>query len=237
MIEHKITSHLQPTNSTCGYAALATLLSFYSKEITVEELLKDVEQPTDEDGNPVGSITTELVTWCLTKGLRSDLYSFDCEMLDIAWQSLAQEEIIKKINEHRTSRNVLGLGQSYAERYLDGYINMMKAGGKLTIMPYVTSELIDKLLKNAPVYANVCSNVMNSKGRTKNTALRQSEENDDKGSLNTHSIVIYGKDDESRYLIADPWRGLRKLDAEALLCSITMAQIECDNMIFQLNKT
>jgi hypothetical protein len=236
MIEHKITSHLQPTNTSCGYAALATLLSFYNKNITAEELLQEVKQPIDENGNPAGSITTELVVWCLEQGFKSDLYSFDGEMLDIAWQNLKQEELIEKITENRLSRDVLGLGQSYAKRYLDGYLSMMKAGGKLIVAPYVTTALIDRLLKNAPVYANVCSNVMNNKGRTKNEGLRKSEEDDKNGSLNTHSIVIYGKNASGNYFVADPWHGLRKLDAETLLCSVTMAQIECDNMVFQLSE-
>lgn len=234
-IEHTIDHLYQPTNTTCGYAALAMLLSFYGKKVTVDDLLHDVRQPTDEEGVPVGSITTELVTWCLKQGLKSALYSFDCEMLDLSWQHASQQEILRKIESCISSRDVLGLGSKYANRYLLGYANMMKAGGKLTIAPHVTTKLINGLLRKAPVYANVCSDTLDNLGRTKVVGLRKFEEDDVNGSTHTHSIVIYGINRGS-YLIADPWRGLREINPETLLCSITMAQIECDNMIFQLSR-
>lgn len=235
-IEHKIIHQYQPTNTTCGYAALAMLLSFYDKTVTVDDLVKSVKQPTNKEGDPIGSITTELITWCLSQGFRSKLYSFDCELLDLSWGRLSSEEIIAKIEQHRSSRNVLGLGNEYAKRYLDGYATMMKHGGVLIIQPHVTTKLIDSLLKTAPVYVNVCSDVMDNIGRTKVAGLRQFEEDDEDGSIHTHSIVVYGITDRKEYLVADPWRGPRKLDAETLLCSITMAQVECDNMIFQLTE-
>ena len=235
-IEHKISNVLQPTNSTCGYAALATLLSFYNKSVSVDDLLQNVEQPLDKDGNPSGSITTELVTWCLFQGFKTDLYSFDCELLDLSWQRLPQSDLIAKISENSDTRDVLGLGKKYANRYLNGYAEMIKNGGKLTIAPHVTTKLIDELLTNAPVYVNVCSDVIDNKGRTVSKGLRQDIEDDINGRVHTHSIVVYGRDDSGAYLAADPWAGLRKLDSETLLCSISMAQIECDNMIFQLSK-
>jgi len=232
--QHKITHHYQPTNTTCGYAALAMLLSFYGQEVSVDDLLASVQQPTDKNGDPTGSITTELISWCLKQGFRSKLYSFDCELLDLSWQKLNQSEMRSKIELHATTRDVLGLGNEYAQRYLLGYANMMKAGGELTIAPHVTTKLINELLEQAPVYANVCSDVMDNLGRTKTVGLREFKEDDINGRLHTHSIVVYGTNDAGDYLVADPWRGLRILDPETLLCSITMAQIECDNMIFQL---
>jgi hypothetical protein len=234
-IVHKITHHFQPTNTTCGYAALATLLSFYDKRVTVEDILKNVEQPLNENGEPGGSITTELIRWCLGEGFASDLYSFDLEMLDLSWQKLSQQEMLKKIEFYATTRDVLGLGQDYAKRYLYGYANMIKAGGKLSTLPHVTTKLLNNLLKDAPLYVNVCSDVMDNKGRTKSTGPRLDEEDDVNGRIHTHSIIVYGMNDTGNYLVADPWSGLRELDAETLLCSISMAQVECDNMIFQLS--
>jgi len=212
------------------------LLSFYGRQVTVEELLESVEQPTDENGDPRGSTTTELVTWCLENGFRSTLYSFDCEMLDLSWQKMPKTKLLAKINANKNRRNVLGLGKEYGQRYMNGYAKMIESGGVLKIQPYVTSSLIYKLLEVAPIYVNVCSDVMDNLGRTKTIGLRQFAENDEIGSLHTHSIVVYGCEENGDFLVADPWRGLRTVDVEKLLCSISMAQIECDNMIFQLRK-
>jgi hypothetical protein len=233
-IKHKIQHYYQPTNTSCGYAALAMLLSFYDKEVGVEDLLASVEQPTDDKGEPTGSITTELVSWCLTQGFNSVLYSFDCLMLDLSWQKLTQSQLLEKIEATQGSRDVLGLGVEYGRRYLKAYADMLKAGGRLNLQPHVTTTLLNDLLTESPVYANVCSDVMDNLGRTKTVGLREFVEDDVNGRLHTHSIVIYGIDERGEYLVADPWRGLRTLNADTLICSITMAQIECDNMVFQL---
>jgi hypothetical protein len=235
-IKHSIQHYYQPTNTTCGYAALSMLLSFYDKHVTVEELLESVKQPTDEKGDPRGSTTTELVTWCLENGFVSMVYSFDCEMLDLSWQKLPKAELLAKINAYKDHRNVLGLGKEYGQIYMSGYEKMIESGGLLRIQPHATSKLIYELLETGPVYVNECSDVMDNLGRTKTVGLRQFAEDDENGSLHTHSIVVYGREENGDLLVADPWRGLRTVDVENLLCSITLAQIECDNMIFQLEK-
>ena len=211
------------------------LLSFYGKQVSVENLFSDVTQPTDENGEAAGSITTELISWCLEQGFTSNLYSFDCQMLDLSWHKLSSDELLEKIEANQESRDVLGLGLDYGRRYLKGYATMLQAGGRLTILPHVTSGLIRDLLNNAPVYVNVCSDVMDNLGRTKTVGLREFVEDDTDGRLHTHSIIVYGVDEKGDFLVADPWRGLRTLDAETMLCSISMAQIECDNMLFQLS--
>lgn len=236
-IKHAVKHHYQPTNSSCGYTALSILLSFYDKDVSVEELLTAVKQPLNSKGEPGGSITAELVTWCLSQGFSSELYSFDGLMLDLSWQKLSQNKLLEKIEAAQESRDVLGLGKDYGHRYLKAYAGMLKAGGKLTIQSHVSTTLINELLQTAPVFANVCSNVMDNLGRTKTTGLREFVEDDADGRMYTHSIVIYGLDGEGNYLIADPWRGMRTVDADTLLSSIAMAQIECDNMIFQLAVT
>lgn len=235
-IKHDVKHHYQPTNTSCGYTALSILLSFYDKDVSVEELLTAVKQPLNDKGEPGGSITAELVTWCLSQGFDSTLYSFDGLMLDISWQKLSQAKLLDKIEAVQESRDVLGLGVEYGSRYLKAYADMMKAGGELTIQSHVTTRLINNLLQTAPVYANVCSNVMNDLGRTRTAELHKYVEDDIEGRLFTHSVVIYGRDTNGNYLIADPWSGMIEIDTDTLLSSITMAQIECDNMVFQLDR-
>src|SRR5258708_5678154 len=81
----------QPTNSTCGYAALAMLLSHYGKNVSVDYLLSQVPHPKDEDGNNTGSITAQLAAWSQRQGFKVHMYSFDCLVLDLAWQNLSQK--------------------------------------------------------------------------------------------------------------------------------------------------
>ena len=55
------------------------------------------------------------------------------------------------------------------------------------------------------------------------------------GTISTHSIVIYGNDEEGNFLVADPWDGLEVTDPETMLCAITAAEIECDSQCFQFS--
>lgn len=68
--------------------------------------------------------------------------------------------------------------------------------------------------------------------QTKNT--RKAIPDDINGSVGAHSVVIYGKDKAGNFLVSDPWHGLETVDAETMICGITLACIECDSQCFQL---
>lgn len=231
-IEHRVKHVYQPTNHTCGYASLSMLLSFYDIEKTVDELTSEVPQPKNEKGEATGSVTAQLVAWCAQNGLKAHMYSFDCEVLDLSWKSLNKKNLIKKLKEAREYRVAEVFGRHWSRVYIDAYTNMLESGAKLTIQPYVTSELIYKLLEKCPVYANICSTVARGEGRKRNIGLRKSVLDDKDGTISNHSIVIYGNDEDGKFLVADPWDGLLKVDPEKMVVIITAAQIECDNQIF-----
>jgi ABC-type bacteriocin/lantibiotic exporter with double-glycine peptidase domain len=67
-IKHNIKHYYQPTNNTCGYAALATLLSHYDEQFKPEEFVRKVEQPKDAEGTSHGSVTAQLADWCQVNG-------------------------------------------------------------------------------------------------------------------------------------------------------------------------
>lgn len=240
-VEHKITHYYQPTTSTCGYAALAILLSHYKRDasITPQDVIASVPQPKDAGSEPTGSITAQLASWCLSRGYSLDFYSFDCQILDLSWEGLSADSLIERLEAVKDSRHVLSLGEKYwSQVYVQAYIDMIQAGGNLQISAHVASQQLYDLLANGPIYANICSATVNNQGRLTypNPAELLEAPDDKNGFVGTHSVIIYGNDEQGNFLVADPWEGLETVDAETMICGITAAQIECDNQCFQIRQ-
>ena len=223
---------LQPTNNTCGYTALAILLSHYNMTHTPEDLVAKVPQPTDEKGEPSGSITAQLVNWCQQNGLETHMYTSDVFITDLSWMNLSEQEIVERLRAVRSVRNMPVLGEHWSKVYVDAYVDMISNGAKLSVIPFIRTSLLYELLEKGPVYANIGSTANTGKGRTRTTGLRESEVDDINGTINTHSLVIYGNDEDGSFLVADPWDGLVTIDPEQMVLAIQAAQIESDNQIF-----
>ncbi len=236
-VEHKVTHYFQPTNNSCGYTALAILLSFTGIKLIPEEVLAKVPQPNDEKGEPTGSVTSQLAAWCLSQGRKIKFYTFDCEIIDLSWSKLSKSELINRLETVKDVRDVPGLGKHWSRIYVEAYIDFLKTGGELIIQPNVTSQLLYTLLEKGPVYVNVCANTINNEGRAvyPDHQKRELALNDVDGKVSTHSVVIYGNNESGELLVADPWRGRRTIDIETMLCGISTAQIECDNQCFVLS--
>lgn len=235
-IVHKVTHHYQPTNNTCGYAALATLLSYYGREYQPEELVRRVVQPKDSEGTSHGSVTAQLADWCQTEGFQADMYASDMYVLDLSWQDKSSEQIKKRLEEVKSKRKNAILGEHWMNVYEEAYIAMLNHGANLTVVQFITNELLYKLLKDGPVYTNICLNALSGRGRTTNPGLREDVVDDIKGGIATHSVVIYGNDEEGNFLVSDPWDGLTTSSPEYMILAIEAAQIECDNQIFVIEE-
>lgn len=235
-IKHDLKLIYQPTNTSCGYAALAMLMSHYGVEVTPDHLLEVLPQPLNEEGQTQGAVTAQLVPWCIEKGFEATMYSFDCQVLDLSWRELTPEQVVERLKLVLPIRDVPGLGTHWSRIYVQAYIDLLKAGANLTIRPHITTKLLYSLLKQGPVYANVCAMVLGGKGRVRVTGLRQSVQDDINGRVSTHSLVIYGHDEAGNFLLADPWSGWRTEAPETVVCAVMAAQIECDNQCFQLSR-
>ena len=152
---------------------------------------------------------------------------------------LQSDELIKKFEKIKSNRDVKSIGGKYWSRiYIQAYIDMLKAGGSLTILPHVTTTLLYDLLRKGPVYANICSFVTHGLGRMRypDPSKRLHVPDDISGRVGNHSIVIYGNDEKGNFLVSDPWNGLEVTDPETMICAITAAELECDSQCFQLLK-
>jgi hypothetical protein len=234
-ISHKVNHYYQPTNDSCGYTALATLLSHYDIVMKPEELLSEIPEAKPEGEEAYGSITSQLATWSIGQGFKCELTTFDFLIIDLSWAKLKNNKgIIQRLEAVKEKRNVPSMGKGWSKVYIEEYINYLEANGKINIQPYVRAESLYEMLKSAPVYINVCTKPLYNNGRTRYTGLRQGVDDDVDGSVGTHSVVIYGNNESGNFLLADPWNGMTEVTPESLIAAVTAAEIECDAMCFQL---
>ena len=236
-INYPVKHQYQTTNHNCSQTALSILLSHYSKNISVENITSEISLGVNNLGEPIGTINQQLATWCIGLGYKVKMYTFDCQVIDQSWGALYTDALIARLDEAKAYRNVAALGAEWSAIYLQSYIDFLNARGELIIRPYVSSALLYALLNNGPLLACVCFNTLYGTGRSRNTGLRQSVLDDMHGTTTNHSIVIHGVTNNGEFVIADPWEkpGTHTIEPDRMLAAITAAQIECDNLFFQIN--
>jgi hypothetical protein len=237
-VQHQIKHYYQPTNNSCSQTCLAMVLSFFGFDMTPEQVIQGVPVNKNDKGEDWGTINQDLATWALKQGYSVEMHTADIQITDLGWANMSGEQMVERMKLAKDNREVPSLGKAVSALYMRSYISFVETGGVLHVQPFITSELIDQLLPVAPVLAAVSFGVLHKVGRVTNTGLRQYKPDDLTGGTGTHSVVIYGKDDSGKYLIADPWQepGLHVIESAHLVAAIGAAQIECDNLLFQLIK-
>jgi hypothetical protein len=232
-IEHTISHYFQPTNFTCAHASLSMALSHFGHHITPESLIPEIATFKDDKGEICGTLTTWVCSWALRHGFGVEMYCSDSELLDLSWASLDSKATIERMKLARETRTLAALNQETIHKYFDSYIEFLELGGKLTITPFISSELIDELLARGPILATFAYSTLYGVGRTKTVGLRESVPDDLTGSTCTHAAVIYGRNNKGEYLVADPYRSTQFHVAprDAVIAAIAAASYACESHI------
>lgn len=236
----EVTPQTQPTSSTCSPTALSILLGYYGEGLSPLEIEAAVPQSINENGEKMGTVNQQMATWCLNRGYKASIYTFDCQIIDQSWSGLGKEEIIKRLELRKNGWVVPALGEDWTKEYVQSYIDFLNAGGQLIIAQAVTSKLLYDLIAKGPFLPCVSYSTMYGASRTRIDNDNESPDDDINGRALNHSIVVCGVDESGNFLIADPSRakksGLQVIGPEVMLAAISTAQIECDNLIIQLEK-
>lgn len=234
-MRHKITHFYQPTNTSCGPTSAAMLVSHFGLDISPEQAIKEIPVVHDEKGKDMGTTGQHIAQWLVSKGFKVDLYSADFQTLDLSWQGLEQKELLKKLVEILDIRDIPAMGKEWSKLYVDAYIKLIEAGGRVYVHQYISSELLSKLLKTGPVLTTVNYSVLYNTGRTRNEGLRKDVSDAKNGKIMNHFNILIGET-ESFYFISDPWKepGQHKIKKELFIASVQAAQMECDNLVIQI---
>lgn len=238
VINWDIKPQVQPTSTTCGQTALSILLAHYGDVIDPLEIEARVPQCVNEKGEKVGTINQQLAIWCLGRGYDATMYTFDCQIIDQSWSELDNSKLKDRLELRKSGWVVPAMGKEWTEQYAQSYIDFIDAGGRLYIQQAATTKLLYELLENGPLLLIVSYSSLYGAARTRVDNENESPNDDINGRALNHSIVLYGIDENGNFKIADPARSERPslalIEPEIMLAAIATAQIECDNLLFQL---
>ncbi len=233
-VDYRVVHQYQKSPTSCSQTALSILLSHYGIQKSQDEILQSVPQVKDENGKDSGSINQQLAGWCISLGFEVKFYTFDCQVIDQSWTGLAKQDTIARLQAGMGGYEIPSLGQLWSNAYRQAYVDYLKAGGELYIQPAVTSGLLYELLEHGPILPCVSFSTLYGTGRTN----EQSEPDDVTGKAWNHSIVVHGVDEAGSFRISDPLRkpGSHIVEPERMIAAISTAQLECDNLLFQIQK-
>ena len=236
--EYAIQHQYQTSSTNCSPTALSMLLSYYGSAPSPDEIGQIVPQCTDETGKKIGTINQQLATWCVGEGYTVELITFDCQVIDQSWSGLAAPAVRAKLELRKNGWVVPSLGKNWTKEYAAAYLDFLGAGGKLSIQPVVAAKLLYDLLEKGPFLPCVSYCTLYGAAKSIFVNSQKSQPDDINGKTTTHSIVVYGHDKNGNFLIADPYErpGLHSIEPDRLLAAISTAQIECDNLLFQISK-
>jgi hypothetical protein len=233
-----IQAQTQPTSTTCSPTALSILLGHYKDNVGPLEIEAKVPQSTNEKGEKMGTVSQQLASWCLNRGYDVAMYTFDCQVIDQSWSIVGKDELLNKLTLRKKGWIVPAMGKEWTEQYAQSYIDFINAGGQLHIEKAVTTKLLYELLEKGPLFASVSYSTMYGAARTRVVSDEESPYDDINGRALNHSIIVYGVNENGSFKIADPARSerpsLQTIEPEVMLAAISTAQIECDNLLFQL---
>jgi hypothetical protein len=209
------------------------LLSHFGRDVPPESLIPEIKAFRDDKGDVCGMLTPWVCSWELRNGFAAEMYCSDSELLDLSWASLDSQAQLERMKLARETRTLAALNREMVHTYFDSYIEFVELGGKLTITPYISSELLDKLLVRGPILATFAYSALYGVGRTKTIGLRDSVPDDLRGSTCTHAAVLYGRNENGDYLIADPYRSTQFHVAprDAVIAAIAAASYSCESHI------
>jgi len=222
-VSHNITATAQPTDLSCGHTCLSMLMSSLGVSMMPQEIMHDIPLLTNDDGEEWGTFGIDLAHWCMKRGYSATTYTFDSQLIHLPWEHLSPAEIIDALHALKDTYVFAGLGKNLTRSFIESYIRYLSDGGTLIIRPFITVSLLHELLERGPFAALATYNVLYGTGG---------------GKANTHFVVVYGRDEEGNFLIADPWKdnGRKVLEPERLLSAIMSGQMTCENAVFQISR-
>lgn len=235
---YEVNHQYQPTNTTCSPTALSMLLRYYGEEFNVADISAKVPQVKNEKGEDCGTINQQMATWCISLGFDVVLYTADVQVIDQSWSKLTSTEVVERLEARKSGFKVPSLGELWNNAYCQAYIEFIRSGGELHIANAITSKLLYKMLEKGPVLPCLSFDTLYGIGRTINIGEKETKPDDVNGKAWNHSVVIYGNDEQGNFLVADPWEkpGRHVIEPDVMVAAIGTAQLECDNLVFQLTR-
>jgi len=186
----------QPTETTCGAAALQSVYRYWGFKLPIERAMREVEHFPDG-----GTWAVHLGRDALARGFAARIYTCDLQLFDPSWFWDGAGTLAANLRRQLDA----GTRSQHQNEQLRAYLDFLGRGGEVR-MEELGTELVTRFLRDGvPVIAGLSSTWL-----YRSTRERWEEErsiaDDLRGTPTGHFVVVHGVDPRRRtFEIADPF--------------------------------
>ncbi len=188
----------QPNDETCGPTCLHALYQYYGDDISLTQVVEEVERVTNG-----GTLAPLLGAHALKRGYQCEIYVYNVRMFDPSWfypVALSSAELLEKLklqDQYITSPTLLEASIAH-QRFLE-------LGGVIHFQD-LTVGLLKKYFKlKMPILSGLSATFLYRCARELEIAPGQMIFDDIRGSAIGHFVILFGyEDNKSEVIVADP---------------------------------
>ncbi len=211
----------QPDDTTCGPTCLHALYRYMGDEISLEQVIGQVQTL---DGG--GTLAVMLGNHALSRGYKAFIYTFNLMIFDPTW---FQPDVDLKNRLMQRAQVTTSAKQRVA---IEQFVRFIEQGGKIILEDLSRSLLRHHLKRGSPIITGLNSTYLYRSMRI----VGDCTDDDIRGEVVGHFVVLCGYDSLShRVTVADPYAknpysGTRYYEAEMdrLVCAILLGVMTYD---------
>ena len=184
----------QPDDVTCGPTSLHAIYHHYGYQISLHRLISEIEML--EGGGTLGAF---LGLDALKRGFDATIHSVNLEILDPTWVNLSMEALADKLRQEYAAKHRAKLRVA-----IKAYLRFIELGGIVSLKDFKPGLFDRYFKKNVPLIAGVSTTFLYQSKREYTNSDNMSVFDDIHGDPMGHFVVVYGENEEKKFLIADP---------------------------------
>lgn len=213
----------QPTETTCGPACLHSIYKYFGKDISLEDVIRDVR--TLEQG---GTLAVFLACHALRRGYSAIIYTYNLRVFDPTWFVSGPVDISGKLEQQMKAKDMPMLREA-----TEGYLEFLSLGGQLRFTDLTTSLIRKYLKRSVPIITGLSSTYLY---RSSREFGYEGDWDDIRGEPSGHFVVLCGYNREERsVMVGDPFRPnpysntlQYTINIDRVLCSILLGVLTHD---------
>ncbi len=184
----------QPNDVTCGPTSLHAVYRHFGYDISLKQLISEIEFL--EEG---GTLAVFLGLDALKRGFKATIYSYNLQIFDPTWTNLSMPELREKLHQEYLVKKKVKLRTA-----IKAYTRFIDNGGIINTQDLRVELFEDYFENNIPVLSGVSATYLYQCKREYTDSEDKSVFDDLLGEPMGHFVVLYGMDDQRRFLVADP---------------------------------
>lgn len=186
----------QPTETTCGAAALQSVYRFWGRKVPVDRVIREAEHFPDG-----GTWAVHLGRDALARGFAARIYTCDLQLFDPSWFWDGADELAGNLRRQLES----GARTPRQDEQLRAYLDFLERGGEVE-MEELGTDLVSRFVRaGVPVIAGLSSTWLYRSARERWEGERAISD-DLRGTPTGHFVVVHGVDPRRRtFDVADPY--------------------------------